>query len=333
MIEFEVDELVSRYKLWKTTSKCFCTRSVLGSLLRSSTATARPDDTCRMGRCVSDTFRVLARCADIGVEPSVLNGVIQHLDNWFSSQFELLEGPRFEKKHSPEESMLNNFEVQLIREAASANKDKSVALRDGCMVDLLFAGGIRSEELVSLTIQDLDVESLTLKIATGLAPRTIGLPSSLVKRLNLYINKFKLNCSNDELFTVNGGKPNTEWVDRRLLHIGERAGFSNFQAKLARNWCASTLLKGHLTGFNLDLRGIQKHMGHVSDRFLNACTVDEEIRWIKIVSALMDNVMKVDYRRLKLGIEQKLANGFELHNDGDLRFELCPESDMNPPSL
>jgi integrase/recombinase XerD len=143
--------------------------------------------------------------------------------------------------------------------------NKPVGVRDAAMLELLYAAGLRVSELVSLKLQDINLEAGFVRVfGKGAKERVvpIGLPAK--KKIAFYIeNARKIALKNQlspYLFIARAGKPITRQGFWKLLQ--RYAHQAQIHKKISphslRHSFATHLLEG-----GADLRAVQIMLGHV----------------------------------------------------------------------
>ena len=131
------------------------------------------------------------------------------------------------------------------------------------MLELMYGAGLRVSELVSLTLQNIDMENNTLR-TMGKGKKERWIPIGEVA--NEYLEKYlKIRTSllkkevNDFLFLNNHGKQMTRQGFFKILKkIAKKQGIEkDFSPHTLRHSFASHLLK-----YGADLRVIQELLGH-----------------------------------------------------------------------
>lgn len=77
--------------------------------------------------------------------------------------------------------------VSLIQSPMSFEKDEKVALRNRCMLEILFATGLRISELVSLNLEQINVEGKIFVVGKGKKERSVFLTPRSLDWLNKYL--------------------------------------------------------------------------------------------------------------------------------------------------
>ena len=169
-----------------------------------------------------------------------------------------ISSPKIEKK-AP--SILSSQEVSLLLEQPKGEDLKS--MRDKAMLELAYATGMRVTEIISLNVDDIDMETSTVVCNNGNKQRIIPLGKLSLSALKAYINTARPNMIKDEkeqaLFVnVNG---------RRLTRQGfwKIIKFYKEQAHITKDITPHVLRHSfatHLLQNGADLKSIQTMLGH-----------------------------------------------------------------------
>lgn len=170
-----------------------------------------------------------------------------------------LESPKVEKKLP---SILTKKEVELLLEQPVPTDAKGA--RDKAMLELLYATGIRVTELVSLDIDDIDLNSgLIVCRSSEVKSRSIPLGNIAMKYLRLYLNDFRKKlCSNEDntlLFVNFHGQKMTRQGFWKIIK------YYTAKAKINKTITPHTLRHSfavHLIENGADLQAIQEMLGH-----------------------------------------------------------------------
>ncbi|MHB8064816.1 MAG: site-specific tyrosine recombinase XerD [Ruminiclostridium sp.] len=169
-----------------------------------------------------------------------------------------LESPKVEKKLP---QILSTQEVELLLDQPKCLDLKGI--RDKAMLELLYATGIRVSELISLNLNDINLDIGFLTCNKGSRERTIPIGSISVAAVHEYLNKsrkFLLQDVNDESLFVNIN-------GRRLTRQGFWKIIKHYknQANINKDITPHTLrhsFAAHLLENGADLRSIQEMLGH-----------------------------------------------------------------------
>lgn len=191
-----------------------------------------------------------------------------------------VEVPKVEK---PEPSILSVNEMEKLLEQPDTNDLKGQ--RDKAMLEMLYATGMRVTELVSLTVEDVNLNSGIVKVSKKSKERSIPLSNSAMKSLKTYITNvrpllIKSESENVLFINANGQKMTRQgfWkilkqyksqakIDKELnphvirhsfaVHkLQEGVDLKNVQEILGHTDIASTQVYMHMAG--LDTKGHQQ---------------------------------------------------------------------------
>ncbi|GAE89344.1 site-specific tyrosine recombinase XerD [Acetivibrio straminisolvens] len=171
---------------------------------------------------------------------------------------ENLESPKVEKKLP---QILSTKEVELLLDQPKCDDLKGY--RDKAMLELLYATGIRVSELISLDLEDVNLEMQFIRCNKGARERIIPIGSLSVNALSEYLSKSRnlLIQRPDEkaLFVNVNGKRLTRQGFWKIIKQ-----YKN-QAKINKDITPHTLrhsFAAHLLENGADLRSIQEMLGH-----------------------------------------------------------------------
>ncbi len=169
-----------------------------------------------------------------------------------------LESPKVEKKLP---QILSTKEVELLLEQPKCVDLKGY--RDKAMLELLYATGIRVSELISLNMEDVNLDMSFIKCSKGSRERIIPIGSIAIQAIQEYIEKARdmlvHEKSQEALFVnVNGGRLTRQGFWKIIKQ------YKN-QAKISKDITPHTLrhsFAAHLLENGADLRSIQEMLGH-----------------------------------------------------------------------
>jgi integrase/recombinase XerD len=153
---------------------------------------------------------------------------------------------------------------RLLEEPTRNAGSKPDAIRDRAMLEILYATGMRVSELVSLNVDDVDLDSGTV-VCAGRSGRVRTLPLSnrAVDALAQYLNdarRLMANQDTDSLFVNHRGSRLTRqgfWLI--LKSYAARVGIGQMTPHTLRHSFAVHALRR-----GLDIKDVQKQLGHVS---------------------------------------------------------------------
>lgn len=169
-----------------------------------------------------------------------------------------LESPKIEKKLP---QVLSTKEVELLLDQPKCTDLKG--FRDKAMLEVLYATGIRVTELISLDIDDINLDVGFIKCNNGVKERIVPLGTIAVSSVKQYLNKARsliIQTLNEKALFVNiSGKRLTRQGFWKIIKQ-----YKN-QAKITKEITPHTLrhsFAAHLLENGADLRSIQEMMGH-----------------------------------------------------------------------
>ncbi|AUS96226.1 site-specific tyrosine recombinase XerD [Clostridium thermosuccinogenes] len=169
-----------------------------------------------------------------------------------------LESPKVEKKLP---QILSTQEVELLLEQPKCVDLKGY--RDKAMLELLYASGIRVSELISLDVEDVNLETGFIRCSKGNRERMIPIGSIAMSALQDYLTNARdmMIHSKDEkaLFVNVNGKRLTRQGFWKIIKQ-----YKNM-AKINKDITPHTLrhsFAAHLLENGADLRSIQEMLGH-----------------------------------------------------------------------
>lgn len=171
---------------------------------------------------------------------------------------ERLKAPKIEKKMP---GILTVEEVTLLLSQPSGSSNKEI--RDKAMLELLYATGIRVSELISLTMDDINMTSGYIRVNEGSRERIIPFGSVARQSLKNYLKNARAGmvASDDEkiLFTNCSGQPmSRQGFWKVLKQYAKRAGIEeDITPHTLRHSFAA-----HLVENGADLHSVQEMLGH-----------------------------------------------------------------------
>jgi integrase/recombinase XerD len=140
--------------------------------------------------------------------------------------------------------------------------DKPTMMRDSVMLELLYSSGLRVSELVSLKVEDINLEAGFIRVlGKGSKERIVPVNMRAIGRLKSYLKKERLEIlkkrQSSYLFVTGRGRPLTRqrfWQSIKTL--GKKKGIE-LSPHTLRHSFATHLLEG-----GADLRSVQKMLGH-----------------------------------------------------------------------
>jgi integrase/recombinase XerD len=180
-----------------------------------------------------------------------------------NNPFSLCESPRYEKKLpsflSPEETR------QLIESTPDpGNPSDPGEIRDRAMFEILYATGLRVTELVSIKLNDINLQSgFLISLGKGSKERLVPVGQEALKRLKEYLTgariKLLKNRPSPFVFLNHSGEKLTRQGFAKILkqHALKAGLATNVSPHTLRHTFATHLLEG-----GADLRAVQEMLGH-----------------------------------------------------------------------
>lgn len=149
-----------------------------------------------------------------------------------------------------------------VRSLLSVEGANSLALRDLCMVELLYSSGLRVSELVALKIMDFNLESGYIRVrGKGSKERVVPIHSRAIASIKRYLSELrpkllKGRVSEYMFVTARGSLMTRQRFWQALKGYGQAAGVE-LSPHTLRHSFATHMLEG-----GADLRSLQKMLGH-----------------------------------------------------------------------
>lgn len=169
-----------------------------------------------------------------------------------------IQAPKVEK-HAP--SILSSQEVELLLEQPK-NVDLK-GIRDKAMLEFAYATGMRVTEIISLNVEDVNLETATVLCKTNSKQRVIPLGSLSLKALKAYVEESRpILVKNEEekaLFVnINGRRLTRQGFWKIVKYYKEQAHITkDITPHVLRHSFATHLLQN-----GADLKSIQTMLGH-----------------------------------------------------------------------
>ncbi len=144
--------------------------------------------------------------------------------------------------------------------AREATLPEACALRDGAILEVLYAGGLRASEVVSLTVASLDLDGLRLRVlGKGDKERVVPIGRAAALALEQYLRGGRPALAaaaprEPRLFLSSRGSPVTRQFVWQLV---KRATGGAASPHMLRHSCAT-----HMVDHGADLRSVQTVLGH-----------------------------------------------------------------------
>ena len=171
---------------------------------------------------------------------------------------ELLKAPRVEKKAPV---ILSVEEVNALLKQPGLTSAKEI--RDKAMLELLYATGIRVSELISLRLEDLNMQIGYITCRDGRRERMVPFGKRAGKALGRYLEYARTELlkgrESEWLFTnCSGGSKSRQGFWKIVKYYGEKAGIqADITPHTLRHSFAAHLIRG-----GADIRSVQAMLGH-----------------------------------------------------------------------
>ena len=169
-----------------------------------------------------------------------------------------VQAPKVEK-HAP--CILSSQEVELLLDQPKDGDLKGT--RDKAMLEFAYATGMRVTEMISLNVEDVNIDAATVVCKTGTKQRTIPLGSLSLKALKEYIEDARPILVRDDeekaLFVnINGRRLTRQGFWKIVKYYKEQAHITkDITPHVLRHSFATHLLQN-----GADLKSIQTMLGH-----------------------------------------------------------------------
>lgn len=172
-----------------------------------------------------------------------------------------IESPRAQR---PLPKALNETDVAMIINSPAT--DSAMGLRDRAILEVLYGSGLRVSELADLTISQIDVENLLLRVTgKGNKERIIPMTDIAARALQEYISRrnsdFPGSAAVEYVFlNRHGGQISTRSIARMIdKYVRQLAMMKNISPHQFRHSFAT-----HLLNNGADIRAVQEMLGHES---------------------------------------------------------------------
>ena len=215
-----------------------------------------------------DMKEYIEHLKEIGKKPSTISRNIASIRAFYQYQVknkkikenptEGIQSPKVEKRVP---SILTSNEVSLLLEQPKATDLKGI--RDKAMLEFAYATGMRVTEIISLNVEDVNLEEGTVICKNGKKQRTIPLGNLSLKALKEYVVSARnILIKKDEtkaLFVnINGSRLTRQGFWKIIKYYKEQAHISkDITPHVLRHSFATHLLQN-----GADLKSIQAMLGH-----------------------------------------------------------------------
>ena len=172
------------------------------------------------------------------------------------SPFELISGPRIEKK------LPETLTPEQINRLLDFKPTSLIEIRDLAIIELMYSSGLRVSETVSVNIQDFEEDKDFLRVVgKGSKTRLVPLGRFAVIAIDNWLEERKKITDKDGALFVNkaGGRLTTRSIQLRLKKLAIKPGLPPINPHMLRHSFATHMLES-----SGDLRSIQELLGHSS---------------------------------------------------------------------
>jgi site-specific recombinase XerD len=215
-------------------------------------------------------YQLMVMDMDIAEETKAMRlRPVKRLFGWLLDTHRLLLDPTEKIRETNRQNrilppVLTVEEMRLLLE--QPNLSLRLQIRDRAIMETLYSSGIRLNELVQLTVHDVDLKDKVLHIRKGKGnrQRVVPIGRNAAKYLKEYLNEIrpryaKKNPQCRRLFLTDQGRPVTgNTIRTALFHYKKAAGIEKTASPHSfRRSCAT-----HLLQQGADIRYVQKLLGH-----------------------------------------------------------------------
>jgi len=213
-----------------------------------------------------------------GIGPSYQRMVVASIDKFFS----LVVNNALNIKHLYPKQKIQTLPDFLTTEEVKKLIAASNNLKHKCIIELLYAGGLRLSELLSLKITDIDSHNMIIRINNGKGnkDRVVMLSETLLSDLRAYFIEYK---PKEFLFT---GQAGGQYSDKSVQTVvKEAASKAGIQKQVTPHTLRHSFAT-HLLEKGTDIRYIQELLGHKSIHTTEIYTHITDVLRSKIKSPL-----------------------------------------------
>ncbi len=210
-----------------------------------------------------EVLEFFARERERGVSPKTLNNYVKQLNRYFSFRRVDIHLNYFKEYRDDTDMRIPSDED--VRKMLNLRwSEYGIDLRNRTILALLFATGLRVNEVINLDWKDIYYDNvqgvwmLHVRMGKGRKPRKVPIPPKVIKMLFEW-RKIQPKTDPNAIFTTPSGRISHAYFRKIVKVAAERAGIPWFHAHLARHWRAIKFLE---EGVNLET--IRRYLGHSS---------------------------------------------------------------------
>ena len=179
---------------------------------------------------------------------------------------DLLEPPHIWKKLP---DVLGREQITALLASVGTDETNRLAKRDGAILELFYASGLRASELADLTLEDLHFDLGVIRVlGKGQKERIVPLGHHAIDAINDYVATLRpllvavkttrAKAAHNRVFLTRSGGPMTRIILWQLVQkLSRKAGLRKIHPHTLRHTFATHLLSG-----GADLRIVQELLGH-----------------------------------------------------------------------
>lgn len=209
-----------------------------------------------------EVLEFIAKERERGVSPKTLNNYVRQLNRYFKFRKVDIHLDYFKEYNDPDMRIPSDEDVRKLLNLRWAHYD--IDLRNRTILALLFATGLRVNEMINLNWKDVYYDNVQgvwmihVRMGKGRKPRKVPVPPKVIKMLFEW-RKIQPKTDPNAIFTTYHGRISHAYFRNIIKIAAERAGIPWFHAHLARHWRAIKFLE---EGVNLE--AIRRYLGHSS---------------------------------------------------------------------
>jgi integrase/recombinase XerD len=199
---------------------------------------------------------------------------------------------------------LNQTEIESLLAAPDVSTE--TGLRNKAILELMYSSGLRVSEVVTLQINDIDLDAGILT-CTGKGSKTRRVPvgSSAVEWLKSYLalRRKKENIEVQNLFVTPTGNPlNRQGIFLFIKEYAKQCGLADVSPHTLRHSFAT-----HLVQNRADIRSVQQMLGHA------------DISTTQIYTHMTDAHLRKSYEQFHPRAKNPGDSGTERHGDAEIK--------------
>ncbi len=187
-----------------------------------------------------------------------------------------LEPPKVQKKLP---QILSAAEIDRLLSAPASDDSKSI--RDKAMLELMYATGIRTSELINLNLSDINLAMSFIRCKSAKKERIIPIGQAANKAMEIYLSRtrsdmIKNNTQQALFVNINGERLTRQGFWKIIKHYG---AISEIESEITPHILRHSFA-AHLVQNGADLNSIKEMMGHadISSTQIYSQLIDSKLR-------------------------------------------------------